>query len=160
MSDKWNEEKETIFFFPELTADHTMFESQFEYFEEKYNLIAWDAPCHGKSRPYDKFDFEDSTDVILQIINENRVENIIGVGQSFGGYLQDNRNLSISCPVLITHGEYDKTGKVCYYCKMWHEQTNYSIQIIRNAGHNANVDNPKEMNCIIEEFIEEKVLCV
>ncbi len=79
---------------------------------------------------------------------------------AYNALLQDNRNLSISCPVLITHGEYDKAGKVCYYCKMWHEQTNYPIQIIRNAGHNANVDNPKEMNCIIEEFIEEKVLCV
>ncbi len=27
LSDIWNEEKETIFFFPRLTADHTMFES-------------------------------------------------------------------------------------------------------------------------------------
>lgn len=42
LSDTWNDEKETIFFFPGLTADHTLFESQ--------------------------------------------VENMICVGQSFGGY--------------------------------------------------------------------------
>ena len=59
LSDTWNEEKETIFFFPGLTADHTMFESQIRFFEKKYNLIVWDAPCHGKSRPYHKFDLED-----------------------------------------------------------------------------------------------------
>lgn len=252
LSDTWNEEKETIFFFPGLTADHTMFESQVDYFGAKYNLIVWDAPCHGKSRPYEKFDLKDSTEVIIKIMKENKVENMICVGQSFGGYhiqaliarypekvkafvgigtspygekyysksdifwlkqvewmgmcypinplkraaakgatrteigyknmmemiepyskreychlmqiaynalLQDNKDLNISCPVLITHGEYDKTGKVRYYCKIWHEQTNYPLQIIKGAGHNANVDNPEEMNFIINEFIEEKVLC-
>ena len=67
LSDIWNEEKETIFFFPGITADHTMFESQVDYFGAKYNLIVWDAPCHGKSRPYEKFDLEDSTKVIERI---------------------------------------------------------------------------------------------
>lgn len=72
--------------FPGLTADHTMFESQVDYFGEKYNLIVWDAPCHGKSRSYEKLDLEDSTNVIIKIMEENKVENIICVGQSFGGY--------------------------------------------------------------------------
>ena len=40
-----------------------------------------------------------------------------------------------------------------------HEQTNYPLQIIKGAGHNANVDKPEEMNFIINEFLEEKVLC-
>uniref|UniRef100_UPI00405708DB alpha/beta fold hydrolase n=1 Tax=Acetatifactor sp. TaxID=1872090 RepID=UPI00405708DB len=78
---------------------------------------------------------------------------------AYDALLQDNKDLNISCPVLITYGEYDKTGKVRHYCKKWHEQTNYPLQIIKNAGHNANVDNPEEMNSIIEEFLEEKVLC-
>ena len=86
LSDTWNNEKETIFFFPGLTADHTMFESQVDYFGAKYNLIVWDAPCHGKSRPYEKFDLKDSTEVIIKIMKENKVENMICVGQSFGGY--------------------------------------------------------------------------
>lgn len=251
ISDKWKEEKKTIFFFPGLTADHTMFKAQFDCFDGSYNLIAWDAPCHGRSRPYDEFSFEDTTKVILEIMNENHVEDIICVGQSFGGYhiqaliarhpekvmafigigtspygeiyysksdifwlkqvewmgmcypinslkkaaakgaacteaaysnmmsmiapykkreychlmqiaynalLKDNRDLEISCPVLITYGEYDRTGKVRQYCKMWHEQTNYPLQVIKNAGHNANVDNPEEMNRIIKKFFDEKVL--
>ena len=86
LSDTWNEEKETIFFFSGLTADYTMFESQVDYFGAKYNLIVWDAPGHGKSRPYEKFDLKDSTEVIIKIMEENKVENMICVGQSFGGY--------------------------------------------------------------------------
>ena len=248
LSDKWTDEKETIFFFPGLTADHTMFESQIDYFEDKYNLIVWDAPCHGKSRPYNEFSFEDTTKVILQIMNENHAENIVGVGQSLGGYyiqaliarhpekvkafvgigtspygeiyysksdifwlkqvewmgmcypinslkkaaskgttctdagynnmmdmitpyskkeychlmqiaynalINDNRKLEIECPVLITYGEHDRTGKVRQYCKKWQEQTNYPLVVIKNAGHNANVDNPKEMNRVIEAFLKE-----
>ena len=46
VSDNWDNGKETIFFFHGLTADHTMFEPQCLYFNEKYNVITWDAPCH------------------------------------------------------------------------------------------------------------------
>lgn len=77
---------------------------------------------------------------------------------AYDALLRDNKDLNILCPVLITYGEYDKTGKVRYYCKLWHEQTNYPLQIIKNAGHNANVDNPKEMNRIIKKFFEENGL--
>lgn len=30
----------------------------------------WDAPCHGKSRAYDVFSFEDTINVILQIMQK------------------------------------------------------------------------------------------
>ena len=33
LSDAWDDENETIFFFPGLTADHTMFESQIRFFQ-------------------------------------------------------------------------------------------------------------------------------
>lgn len=74
---------------------------------------------------------------------------------AYNALLRDNKDLNISCPVLITHGEYDKTRKVRYYCKMWYEQINYPLQIIKNAGHNANVDNPEETNYIIDKYLDE-----
>jgi len=246
VSDNWDNGKETIFFFHGLTADHTMFESQCLYFQGKYNVIAWDAPCHGKSRPYNMLSLEDSSEVILQMLKENQIDRIIAVGQSLGGYyiqafiarhpekvsafigigttpygqsyysksdifwlkqigwmgmcyplnplkkasskqatttkagyenmmamiapygkreycdlmqraydafLQDNFDLEITCPVLITSGEFDKVGKVKTYCKMWHEKTGYPWIVIEGAGHNANVDNPTQMNRVIEEFL-------
>ena len=41
-----------LLFLPGLTADHRLFDKQVEAFESTYNLLAWDAPGHGKSRPF------------------------------------------------------------------------------------------------------------
>ena len=38
-SEKWDIKNDTLFFFPGLTADHSMFEKQVEYFKNKYNII-------------------------------------------------------------------------------------------------------------------------
>ena len=251
ISKNWKKERETLFFFHGLTADHTMFEAQWIFFQEKYNVIVWDAPCHGKSRPYDEFSYEESSDIVLQIMKEHQVDSIIAIGQSLGGYyiqaliarqpqkvrafigigttpygidyysksdifwlkqvgwmgmcyplqpmkmassrqstytktgydnmiamlapygkreysrlmqmgydafLVDNQDLEIECPVLITHGDRDKIGKVKQYCKMWHEKTGFAYVVIKDAGHNANVDNPDEMNRVMETFINSQVL--
>lgn len=250
ISDDWNSEKETLFFFPGLTADHTMFRDQIQFFQGKFNLIVWDPPAHGKSRPFARFDFELTSKIIHQILMENNVKEFFAVGQSLGGYyvqafafrypealkgfigigttpygrsyysktdlfwlrqvewmgmlypiaalkkaaskqatvtekgyknmmemiapyskkeychlmqvaytafLEDNRDIALKCPVLITHGEHDKTGKVKQYCKMWHEQTGFPYLVIKDAGHNANVDNPDETNRIIEDFLKRQL---
>ena len=73
---------------------------------------------------------------------------------AYDEFLKDNTDLEIKCPVLITYGEADKVGKVKQYCKMWHKQTEFPIVFIKNAGHNANVDNPTETNKIIEKFLQ------
>lgn len=246
LSDQWESTRDTLFFFPGLTADHTMFAPQFDYFEGKYNLITWDAPCHGKSRPYALFSFEDISQAIVSILHQTGVSRVIGVGQSLGGYsvqalmkrhpqlvqafigigttpygkqyysasdkfwlrqvgwismcyplqmmkqaiakqatctlegydnmiamtacygkreychlmqmaydafLADNSDLVWNCPVLITYGEYEHTAKVRMYCDMWHKQTGFPLAVIKHASHNANVDNPVEMNRIIQTFL-------
>ena len=35
-----------------MTADHTLFEKQLEFFYADFTVLAWDAPAHGRSRPY------------------------------------------------------------------------------------------------------------
>ena len=37
----------TLVFLPGLTADHRLFDKQIEYFENKYNVLVWDAPAHA-----------------------------------------------------------------------------------------------------------------
>lgn len=86
ISDILDSEKKTIFFFHGLTANHYMFEKQVEYFQNNYNLIVWDAPMHGNSKPFIKFDMDISVNIILSILHEHNIDSIIGVGQSFGGY--------------------------------------------------------------------------
>ncbi len=247
ISDKWDKKKQTVFFLHGLTADHTMFEVQVEYFSEKYNVVVWDAPAHGKSRPYSEFSYANAVEELDNILTENAVDKVILVGQSLGGYfsqsfikrypekvtafigidttpygedyyskldkwllrqvewmahlyplemmkraiakqvsvtehgyinmlsmleqysknelchlmgigysafLDDNTDVYITCPVLILLGENDKTGKVQQYNKAWAAKTGYPLVTIKNAAHNANVDNPMEINTAIETFLE------
>ncbi|CDZ74768.1 alpha/beta hydrolase [Peptoniphilus sp. ING2-D1G] len=248
ISDVWNVSRETIFFFHGLTANHSMFEKQIEYFGQKYNCILWDAPMHGKSKGFSNFTMDMAVEIIQTILKTLSVEKIIAVGQSFGGYfiqalmcrdrnvvklfigigttpygrgyysdldyfwlsqvgwmsmlypyeilkksvakattttkagyenmmkmledyskreyshlmqvyydafMQDNQDLKITCPLLITVGEFDGVGKVKKYCEEWSKKEGQSLKIIKKAGHNANVDNPKLTNEVIERFIME-----
>lgn len=239
--------KTTLFFLHGLTANHTMFDKQVDFFKDKYNVIVWDAPAHGKSRPYSNFSYENTVAVMLQILNKLKINDVVLIGQSMGGYmaqsfmarhsemvkgfvsvdstpfgdyyskadvwwlkqiewmcrlfsekllkvsmakqnaftkagqenmlemlcdyekmelcrlmgigyagfLDDNRELKISCPSLILVGEKDNTGKVKQYNKAWSKRTGIKIIWIPNAAHNSNVDNPEVVNNCIEEFLED-----
>ena len=45
-------EKQTLVFLPGLTADHRLFDGQVKQFEPTHNVVVWDAPGHGASRPF------------------------------------------------------------------------------------------------------------
>jgi pimeloyl-ACP methyl ester carboxylesterase len=75
------------------------------------------------------------------------------MGTGYRCFVQENQDLHITCPVLILVGESDKTGKVIAYCKAWHIVTGYPLQIIQNAAHNANYDNPDTVNTLIDAFV-------
>lgn len=76
-----------LVFLPGLTADHTLFEKQVEYFEGRYNLLVWDCPAHGKSRPYEQFTYKNVTDELKTILDVERIENAVLIGQSLGGMI-------------------------------------------------------------------------
>ncbi|MFR3038957.1 MAG: alpha/beta fold hydrolase [Agathobacter rectalis] len=77
---------------------------------------------------------------------------LMGIG--YAGFLNDNSDLNIKCPVIILLGDKDKTGKVQSYNKWWAKNTGFPLIIIKNAAHNSNVDNPKDVNCEIKKFIQ------
>ena len=81
----------------------------------------------------------------------------LGYGEDFivAGFLDDNKELQISCPSLILVGERDNTGKVKQYNKAWSKRTGIKIIWIPNAAHNSNVDNPEFVNSCIEEFLAD-----
>lgn len=238
----------TVFFLHGLTADHRMFQEQIAFFEKAYHVLAWDAPAHGKSRPFSEFDFQDAAEYIKRILDECAADKTILVGQSLGGYfaqafikrypdrvkgfisidstpfghryysgrdvwllkqiewmaqlyplrwmkeamakqvsatqasydnmmqmlapygkrelcrlmglgytgfLEDNCDLEIPCPVLLIVGEKDRTGKVRHYNRAWARQTGYPLETIKGAAHNANVDRPREVNRCIQAFFKE-----
>ena len=247
-SKNWTAAKETIFFLHGLTADHSMFDDQIAAFGEEYNILTWDTPAHGASRPFETFDFGDTSNYMKQILDEHSVVRAVLVGQSLGGYLaqsfikrypdrvkgfvsidstpygfdyyskfdvwilkqvewmarlyplqwmkramagqvsatqksydnmmqmlspydknelchlmglgyagflDDNCDLKIPCPVLLILGEKDRTGKVAQYNKAWTKKTGYPLKIINGAAHNVNVDRPEEVNACIRAFLSD-----
>ena len=69
-SDVFDMSRYTLFFLHGLTANHTMFEQQFSFFEGLYNIIAWDAPAHGESRPYKDFTYENAANGLKKILDK------------------------------------------------------------------------------------------
>ena len=64
-----DERKPWLVFLPGLTADHRLFDKQIEYFEGKCNCLVWDAPAHGKSRPFELcFSLEEKAEFLHDII--------------------------------------------------------------------------------------------
>lgn len=55
ISNTIRKESLSLFFLHGLTASHDLFVNQIGYFEKDYNVIVWDAPAHGMSRPYRGF---------------------------------------------------------------------------------------------------------
>ena len=235
----------TLVFLHGLTADHRLFDKQIPYFSERYTVITWDAPCHGKSRPYSDFTYEHTADELKLIFDTEGIKSALLVGQSMGGFVAQSfvckypeaadgiltigtcpygtryysksdffwlrqiewmaglytdkllrsemakicgrtesarknmlnmlspyskrelcrlmylgfagfipevHDMEYPCPVVITYGEFDRTGKVRKYCNEWNKHEGFPLHIIKNAAHNANDDNPEQVNALIDEF--------
>lgn len=66
---------------------------------------------------------------------------------------EKNLPYEIKCPALLICGEKDKAGSTYRYNKAWHKKSNIPIAWIKDAGHNANTDQPEVVNQLVEEFI-------
>ena len=67
--------------------DHRLFAPQVEYFSRSSNVIVWDAPAHGQSRPYAPFSLDDAADRLATILDAENVAMAHLIGQSMGGYI-------------------------------------------------------------------------
>lgn len=77
----------TLVFLPGLTANHILFEKQILYFYDKYNILVWDCPCHGKSRPYKNFNYLNISRELNTILEAEGSEKVVIIGQSLGGMI-------------------------------------------------------------------------
>lgn len=77
-----------IVFLPGLSADHTLFNPQFAHFAQRWNLVVWDAPGHGLSRPWgERLGLDDMADALRAILAACGAAHPVLVGQSLGGYV-------------------------------------------------------------------------
>ena len=247
----WTEKRNSPFslvFLPGLTANHHLFDRQIEVFSEQYDIIVWDAPAHGKSRPYKDFSYHNAAEELKNILDIEGIKRAVLIGQSAGGFVaqsfykkyadmvegiltigtcpydpsyysksdlfwlrqtkwmfrlypdrilrntmakmcgstqhaRDNmlhmlsgyhkdelcslmyigfagfiteiEQMDIKCPMWLLVGEQDKTGKVMEYNQKCHQKEGFPLYIIEGAAHNANDDQPEQVNEIIHAFLQE-----
>ena len=84
--DKIESATDCIVFTHGVTADHTMFEKQKNYFAGKYTILLWDVPMHGLSRPYRNFSYYDTAKILHSILQREGMDKVFLVGMSMGGY--------------------------------------------------------------------------
>ncbi len=236
----------SLVFLPGLTADHRLFEAQLDFFKDKFKVVVWDCPCHGKSRPYDKFSYSNVSNELGSILENENVDNAVFIGQSLGGmiaqyyidlhpsqaagfisvdsvpfgdyysrsdmfwlsqlewmcrlfpdktlrssmaklcgstetarkrmiemlslyskkelchlmyvgeaaFIPENKKVDIPCKSILLLGDKDKVGKVTAYNKEWTKRTGFPLIIIQGAAHNANDDQPENVNAVIQDFLE------
>lgn len=70
-----------------LTADHTLFEKQISYFGKRFKVLCWDAPAHGKSRPYMNFSYHSAAKQLKDILGKEQIRKAVLIGQSMGGFV-------------------------------------------------------------------------
>lgn len=76
-----------LVFLPGLTADHRLFDRQAQYFAGRANVLVWDAPSHGASRPFPlDWSLDDTARWLKGILEAEGIDRPILVGQSMGGY--------------------------------------------------------------------------
>ena len=64
--------------------------------------------------------------------------------------------VQFQCPVLLLDGDKDRIGKVAYYNQLWAQHSGYPLQLVANAGHNANADQPQQVNRYIGAFLQRQ----
>lgn len=88
ISDSKDDGRPWLVFLPGLTADHTLFEKQIAHFEGKANVLAWDAPSHGESRPFElDWTLDDLALWLRGILDSEGITEPVLIGQSLGGYI-------------------------------------------------------------------------
>lgn len=62
----------------------------------------------------------------------------------------------IDVPLLLTHGDRDRTGNIARTAPAWAARDPYCrYEVIPNASHNANQDNSEHFNRILLDFLSE-----
>ncbi len=72
--------------------------------------------------------------------------------------IEADKPYHIDCPALLLCGENDRFGFTKRYNRSWSEGEHLPLIWIKNAGHNANTDQPQVVNKIIQDFLVENKL--
>ena len=115
-------------------------------------MLRW---CMAKSISLTEYSYNKMMNILSPMSKEQIIEQM---DIAYGKFAQENRDIHLSCPVLILLGDKDRTGKVRQYCYAWSKATGYPLHIIERASHFSNGDNPEQVNSEIERYIKRGVI--
>ena len=93
---------------------------------------------------------------MMSMLKEQSAREITKITQiAYDTLLAENHNIERKHPLLLISGEHDTLGKMAEYAKEWHQKEGVPLEIVVDAGHNANVDNPEAVNRYLREFIND-----
>lgn len=91
-----------------------------------------------------------------EAMSQVRKNDVAIIMNAVGRGLHKEPGYRIPVPALLTHGDRDDAGRIRAYAQQWaNEQPNARYEIIPNAGHNANQDNPTFLNRLLLDFLRE-----
>ncbi|UXA20442.1 alpha/beta fold hydrolase [Mycobacterium sp. SMC-4] len=80
----------------------------------------------------------------------------VEVWKAVAGAIQPEPGHQSKHPLLLTHGDQDRTGTVAKSVANWaSREPSARYDVIPDAGHNANQDNPVYFNDLLMTFLEE-----
>lgn len=84
-------------------------------------------------------------------------EEFVTVWEAVAGALHEEPGYRIERPLLLTHGERDRTGIVAKTAPEWAaREPDCRYEVIPRASHNANQDNPAFFNRLLLDFLEQR----
>ncbi|MEM9675892.1 MAG: alpha/beta hydrolase [Bacteroidota bacterium] len=90
---------------------------------------------------------------VLSKLTKNEVARIMRVVYE-GVIAYSEQRIRLTCPILITYGEMEKSGKVKPYCQRWAKEESLPLVVIPEAAHNANLDNAAAFNQVLDNFLQ------
>lgn len=109
------------------------------------NTIAKQVSCTAEGQAY-----------MLQTLMQYTKGEIAEImGRVYTGLQVYKQDFVLPHPLLIVYGQADHSGKVIAYCRRWAARENRPLQVVPQAAHNANMDNPEAFNRILESFLAE-----
>ena len=69
--------------------------------------------------------------------------------------LGDDPAARFACPLLVAHGQHDRTGIIPDAARQWAVAHGSGYVVVPAAGHHAHLDNPAFVNHTLAEFLDE-----
>lgn len=77
----------------------------------------------------------------------------VALSSEMASFLHAEPDYRLPLPLLIGVGEHDATGNIRAAAPIWAERDGAKLEIIPNAGHCANLDNPEAVNALLLDFL-------